>query len=123
MLGEEIPYEGQEPVNFLHYLRGFEYKPHQDGMGGPRGKRVATTLIYCETPSAGGATVFPYPGVMLKFAPAVGDLLFFTYAPEPHEALHAACPVVEGQKSTLTQWHRLGVSVEKPWDYHENWGR
>jgi len=26
LLGKQIPYEGQEPINFLHYLKGFEYK-------------------------------------------------------------------------------------------------
>lgn len=25
LLGKRVPYEGQEPVNFLHYLKGFEY--------------------------------------------------------------------------------------------------
>jgi len=55
--------------------------------------------------------------------PGKGDLLFFQYLPEPMRALHAACPVAAGNKSTLTQWHRLGVSAEKPWDLYEDWGR
>ena len=122
MLGARVPYEAQEPVNFLHYLKGFEYKPHMDGGGGGVGKRVATTLIYCEAASEGGGTVFPQ--TELRFQPAPGDLLFFEYAGEnPYLQEHAACPVIAGNKSTLTQWHRLGVTPEKPWDQYESWGR
>lgn len=123
LLGAQIPYEGQEPVNFLHYLRGFEYKPHSDGSGERLGKRVVTTLMYCETADEGGATVFPLEEKSLKFVPRPGDLLYFQYAPDPSLALHAACPVFEGTKSTLTQWHRLGVSPEQPWDNFEEWGK
>ena len=60
----------------------------------------------------------------MKFQPGPGDLLFFAYNPDPRaEATHAACPVEAGNKTTLTQWHRLGVSVETPWDTYENWGK
>jgi len=87
------------------------------------GKRVATTSIFCETASHGGATVLPVEDEPLKFVGRPGDLLFFQYDPQPDRALHAACPVMDGQKSTFTQWHRLGVSVEKPWDTFEAVGR
>ena len=43
--------------------------------------------------------------------------------PLPSRQTHAACLVISGNKSTLTQWHRLGVSAEKPWDSYENWGK
>lgn len=56
--GLNFSYEGQEPVNFLHYLKGYEYRPHMDGSGGAKGKRVATTLTYCEAAAEGGATIF-----------------------------------------------------------------
>jgi len=121
LLVSKVPYEGQEPINFLHYLKGFEYKPHTDGGRLGKGKRVATTLIYCEAAEEGGATVFPM--IPLRFQPSSGDLLFFEYAPDPNKQLHAACPVVVGNKSTLTQWHRLGVSPEEPWDNFEDWGK
>merc|ERR1712194_231217 len=123
LYGEEIPYEGQEPINFLHYLKGFEYKTHSDGAGEAPGKRVATTLVYCEAATEGGATVFPTDNQNLKVVPRTGDLLFFTYQPNPNWARHAACPVGKGSKSTLTQWHRLGVSTEQPWDNFEAWGK
>jgi len=120
LMNEKVPYEGQEPINLLHYLPGYEYKPHTDGAGESLGKRVSTTLIYCEAAVQGGATVFT--NRELRFQPAAGDLLFFKYQPNPYDAQHAACPVVEGQKTTLTQWYRIGVSIEKPWHRFENWG-
>ena len=39
--GGEIPYEAQEPINFLHYKVGIQYKPHTDSAGRTKGKRVA----------------------------------------------------------------------------------
>ena len=59
----------------------------------------------------------------LRFQPTSGSLLFFAYAPSPGLQEHAACPVLAGNKSTLTQWHRLGVSPDMPWDSFEDWGR
>jgi len=130
LLGVNVPYEGQEPINFLHYLKGYEYRPHHDGAGSaggntppPKGKRIGTTLVYCEAPDVGGATVFTR-GARLRFQPGRGDILFFAYNPDPRsEAEHAACPVVAGNKTTLTQWHRLGVSNTMNWDNFENWGK
>jgi len=130
ILGVDVPYEGQEPINFLHYLKGYEYRPHHDGSKGagrhtppPTGTRIGTTLIYCEAADEGGATVFTH-GKAIKFQPGRGDILFFAYNPDPkHEAMHAACPVLEGNKTTLTQWHRLGVSDKVEWDSFENWGK
>ena len=29
---------------------------------------------------------------------------------------HSGCPVLEGEKRIVTQWIRLGVSEETPWD-------
>ena len=116
----KIPYEAQEPINFLHYKVGFEYKPHTDGAGRTKGKRVATTLVYCEAAAEGGSTVFP--GDDLKLSPGEGDLLFFEYKNGPQSTQHAACPVIAGNKTTLTMWHRLGVSAEDPWYNYEQWG-
>jgi hypothetical protein len=120
LLGEVIPYEAQEPINFLHYKVGFEYKPHTDGGGRQKGKRVATTLVYCEAAAEGGSTVFP--GDDLKLSPGEGDLLFFEYKNGPQSTQHAACPVIAGNKTTLTMWHRLGVSADDPWYNYEQWG-
>jgi hypothetical protein len=120
----KIPYEAQEPINFLHYKVGFEYKPHTDGAGRKKGKRVATTLVYCEAAAEGGSTVFPgdTTSSSLKLSPGEGDLLFFEYKNGPQSTQHAACPVIEGNKTTLTMWHRLGVSADDPWYNYEQWG-
>ena len=127
----KVPYEAQEPINFLHYLKGYEYKPHTDGSGdknNPKllGKRIATTLIYCQTAVEGGGTVFPRgneENPPLRFQPSPGDLLMFEYAPDWALQEHSACPVINSRKSTFTQWHRLGVTPEQPWDNYEDWGK
>merc|ERR1719353_1848263 len=113
ILGKNVSYEAQEPVNFLHYRSGYEYKPHMDGSSDQNGKRVATTLIYCEAADKGGATVFTSGEETMRFQPSSGDLLLFQYMPKPQLATHAACPVIAGLKSTLTQWYRLGVSRKR----------
>lgn len=108
----------------MHYVVGYEYKPHTDGGGGHPGKRVATTLVYCDAAARGGATVFPgHADKALKFVPREGDILFFEYKNGPKDTTHAACPVLEGNKTTFTMWHRLGVTPEKPWDNYETWGK
>merc|ERR1712183_197870 len=117
--------EGQEPVNWLYYKPGYEYRPHCDGACGASkisvGKRVASSLLYCTAAADGGGTVFPKDH--LKFQPSPGSFLLFTYNPDPTGlSLHAACPVLRGEKSTATQWYREGVSEEKNWDQFENWG-
>lgn len=127
LLDEDVNYEGQEPINLLHYLPGYEYQPHADGGGGrtkpSRGKRVGTSLVYCEAPAEGGSTVF-VSGRRVKFQPRPGDLLFFSYNPDPAwEGRHAACPVIEGNKTTLTQWYRFGTSAANNWDQYEDWGK
>ena len=63
-----------------------------------------------------------FPGDDLKLSPGEGDLLFFEYKNGPQSTQHAACPVISGNKTTLTMWHRLGVSAEDPWYNYEQWG-
>ncbi|CAJ1394798.1 unnamed protein product [Effrenium voratum] len=110
---------GQEPVNWLHYKPGYEYRPHCDGGCGqslvPSGMRVASSLLYCNVPEQGGSTIFTKDST--KMTPARGDFLFFTYKSDPdHMSTHAACPVLKGIKSTATQWYREGVSEHYTWE-------
>ena len=118
--GFDLDSEGQEPVNFLYYRPGYEYRPHCDGGCGSasvkRRERVATTLLYCRVPEEGGATVFTR-GKTLKVQPEEGMMLLFTYNPDPTRiSEHSACPVLLGEKSTATQWYREGVSAESNWE-------
>ena len=35
---------------------------------------------------------------------------------------HSGCPVRKGGKWVATQWYRVGVSEDEPWNTFENWG-
>eukprot|EP00930_Biecheleria_cincta_P047481 TRINITY_DN32924_c0_g1_i1.p1 TRINITY_DN32924_c0_g1~~TRINITY_DN32924_c0_g1_i1.p1 ORF type:complete len:640 (+),score=106.89 TRINITY_DN32924_c0_g1_i1:7-1926(+) len=123
--GYDLFPEGQEPVNWLFYKPGYEYRPHCDGACGTssvtRGKRVASSLLYCNVASEGGGTVFPPDN--LKIEATAGMYMLFAYNPDPKGlSQHAACPVLKGSKTTATQWYREGVNEDTPWDNFENWG-
>eukprot|EP00928_Gymnodinium_smaydae_P018719 TRINITY_DN17134_c0_g2_i1.p1 TRINITY_DN17134_c0_g2~~TRINITY_DN17134_c0_g2_i1.p1 ORF type:complete len:628 (-),score=55.25 TRINITY_DN17134_c0_g2_i1:227-2110(-) len=123
--GYDLNPEGQEPVNWLFYKPGYEYRPHCDGACGTKeardGGRVASSLLYCNVASDGGGTVFSID--KLKLEPSAGMFMLFAYKSDPQRLTqHAACPVLSGSKSTATQWYRESVSDEKPWDKFENWG-
>ncbi|CAD7929452.1 unnamed protein product [Amoebophrya sp. A120] len=120
---------GQEPLQYLNYPVGYEYKPHcdeehcndvtnkTDADNRPFQlapiRRVTTALLYCDIPKRGGATVFVNDH--LKFTPKKkGSVMFFKYNPDPgRNTRHAACPVLEGVKTTVTQWMRTGLQQEK----------
>jgi len=126
LTGYELDGEGQEPVNWLYYKSGYEYRPHCDGACGTRsvnyGSRVASSLLYCAVADDGGGTVFPPDG--LKIEPTVGMLLLFTYNPDPDGlSRHAACPVLRGEKMTATQWYREGVTAKHDWEFAAKGGR
>jgi prolyl 4-hydroxylase len=108
-----------EGLQVLRYRPGAEYKPHNDYFdpshagSGPilkrGGQRVATLVMYLNTPLAGGATTFP--DVQLEVAPIKGNAVFFSYD-RPHavtRTLHGGAPVVEGEKWVATKWLREGV--------------
>ena len=85
----------------------------------------AKKLFFIESNRAeeGGATVFPIAGEEIKYTPEPGSILLFTYNPDPEKkSYHSACPVVRGFKTTATQWYRVGLSEDKPWDsWKFNW--
>jgi len=112
------PAANGEGLQVLHYRPGAEYRPHYDyfdprepGMASVLargGQRVATLLMYLNTPARGGATVFPDIG--LDVMPVKGNAVFFSYD-RPHPAsksLHGGAPVVEGEKWVATKWLREG---------------
>jgi len=107
-----------EDLQVLHYAPGAEYKPHYDYFDPSRpgsltalrygGQRVGTLLMYLNTPTAGGGTVFPDIG--LEVAPLKGNAVFFSYerAHPDTRTLHGGAPVIEGEKWVATKWLREG---------------
>jgi len=122
---------GQEDLMSIQYFgRGANetepdrYMPHCDGdcNGLPHkfGQRVATMVLYCTLPIKGGATNFRKAGVHVQ--PTKGSGTFFSYASAEDLIMdegfteHSGCPVIEGEKKIVTQWIRLGVDDDNPWD-------
>ena len=110
------PVENGEGLQVLRYGPGGEYKPHYDyfdpALAGSQkvleqgGQRVASIVIYLNTPRRGGATTFPDAG--LEVAPIKGNAVFFSYD-RPHpmtKTLHGGAPVLEGEKWVATKWLR-----------------
>jgi prolyl 4-hydroxylase len=112
------PVENGEGLQVLRYRPGAEYKPHYDYFdpaqpGTPNilkrgGQRVASLVMYLNTPQRGGGTVFP--DVHLEVGPVKGNAVFFSYD-RPHpmtRSLHGGAPVMEGEKWVATKWLREG---------------
>ena len=110
------PLQNGEGLQVLRYRPGAEYKAHHDYFdpaqpGTPTilqrgGQRVATIVIYLNTPPRGGGTAFPDVGV--EVGPMRGNAVFFSYD-RPHvvtRSLHAGMPVLEGEKWVATKWLR-----------------
>ncbi len=110
-----------EGLQILHYRPGAEYRPHHDYFDPAHsgtatilkrgGQRVATLVMYLNTPLAGGATTFP--DVALEVAPIKGNAVFFSYerAHVSTRTLHGGAPVVDGEKWVATKWLREGVFI------------
>ena len=115
------PLDHGEGLQVLRYRPGAEYQPHYNyfdpgHVSTPNilkrgGQRVATLVIYLNTPTAGGSTIFPDIG--LDVAPVKGNAVFFSYdRPHPStQTLHGGSPVLEGEKWVATKWLRQGTFV------------
>ncbi|HZF80439.1 MAG TPA: 2OG-Fe(II) oxygenase [Rubrivivax sp.] len=113
------PVDHGEGLQILRYRPGAEYRPHHDYFdpahsGTARilqrgGQRVATVVMYLNTPQAGGGTTFPDVG--LEVAPLRGNAVFFSYdrAHPSTKTLHGGAPVEAGEKWVATKWLREGV--------------
>ncbi|XP_035290464.1 prolyl 4-hydroxylase subunit alpha-2-like [Anguilla anguilla] len=103
-----------EKLQVANYGIGGQYEPHYDSkfandeefqrLGG----RIATTLIYMTDVDVGGATVFPAIGAALR--PEKGSAVFWynllLSGKEDDRTLHAACPVMVGNKWVSNKWIR-----------------
>jgi prolyl 4-hydroxylase len=115
------PLNHGEGLQILRYRPGAEYRPHHDYFdpahpGSARilergGQRLATLVMYLNTPQSGGATIFPETG--FEVAPLRGNAVFFSYerAHVSTRTLHGGAPVVAGEKWVATKWLREGVFV------------
>lgn len=117
----EWPVDHGEGLQVLHYAPGAEYKPHYDyfdpALPGSEpqlargGQRVASLVMYLNTPECGGATTFP--DVRFEAAAIKGNAVFFSYD-RPHpmtRSLHGGAPVVAGEKWVATKWLRERAHV------------
>ncbi|QIB65881.1 prolyl hydroxylase family protein [Kineobactrum salinum] len=114
-----IPLERAESLQVIHYGPGQQYAPHYDAWDagterGQRcmargGQRLATCLLYLNTVTAGGGTVFPKIG--LEIPARQGRLVLFhnvfpgTNQRHP-DSLHGGAPVTEGEKWACNLWFR-----------------
>src|SRR5690606_22182215 len=110
--------ENGENLHIIHYDVGGEFKPHHDyfnlltsgGVVNFRrgGQRVASFLMYLNTPQEGGETIFPKINITVK--PKKGDaLLFFDCCPDGRTdplTFHGGLPVLKGEKWLATKWFR-----------------
>ena len=110
----DMPAIHGEGLQILHYLPGQEYKPHFDWFD-PRqpsfvpvtssgGQRIASIVMYLNTPEKGGGTAFPEIG--LTVAAHQGSAVYFAYEGGDQTSLHAGLPVVSGEKWIATKWLR-----------------
>lgn len=110
------PIEHGEALQILRYGPGQEYRPHYDFVDPTQpgaqpflargGQRVASIVMYLNTPQAGGGTAFPDLGI--EFAAIKGHAVFFSYdcAHPSSRTLHAGSPVLKGEKWVSTKWLR-----------------
>lgn len=110
------PVENGEGLQVLRYGPGAEYRPHYDYFDPARpgsaatlargGQRVASLVMYLNTPRSGGATRFP--DVHFEVGAVQGNAVFFSYdrAHPVTRSLHAGAPVATGEKWVATKWLR-----------------
>ena len=111
-----LPVEHGEGMQILRYNVGQEYRKHYDYFNPDRettphhikrgGQRIATFLMYLNTPEGGGETTFPHAGISV--CANEGNALLFRYdTPSPDtKTLHCGEPVTSGVKWVATKWLR-----------------
>lgn len=112
MLG--IPVNHGEGLQILHYLPGQEYEPHYDWFDPTQpgfsavtergGQRIASVVMYLNTPEEGGGTGFP--AAHLTVTALTGSAVYFAYETGDESSLHAGLPVLKGEKWIATKWLR-----------------
>lgn len=103
-----------EEMQVVHYVNGQKYDSHHDwGVSGYPESRYITMLMYLTDmahPNAGGETAFPKgaDGKGFKVHPGRGSAVLFYNLLEDGNgddlALHAALPVIDGEKYLANWW-------------------
>ncbi|MEE6479381.1 hypothetical protein FKM82_012236 [Ascaphus truei] len=113
-----------EFLQVANYGMGGQYEPHFDFSRRPfdrnlktDGNRLATFLNYMSDVQAGGATVFPDFGAVIR--PKKGTAVFwynlFRSGEGDYRTRHAACPVLVGCKWVSNKWfHERGQEFLRP---------
>ena len=117
---------GQEELRYTHYSGGTgkeEKAPVRSlahcgencaGLEHKSGNLIATMIMHCEVPKAGGEANFRNAGVHIK--PKQYSATFFSYINPVTMKMdngfteHSICPVLEGKMKLVTQKVRLGVN-------------
>jgi len=109
-----VPVNHGEGLQILHYLPGQEYEPHYDwfdpeqpgyaAITATGGQRIASVVMYLNTPEQGGGTAFPEIG--LTVTARRGSAVYFAYEGDDRSSLHAGLPVLRGEKWIATKWLR-----------------
>lgn len=110
----DVPASHGEGLQVLHYLPGQEYEPHFDWFDADQpgydaitavgGQRIASVVMYLNTPEQGGGTAFPELG--LTVTARRGTAVYFAYEGGDLSSLHAGLPVERGEKWIATKWLR-----------------
>jgi len=111
---EKLDQTNTEHIQVVHYERGQKYDSHHDwGVSGYPESRLITLLLYLSDmadPAAGGETAFPKgaDGAGFKVHPGKGSAVLFYNLLEDGNgddlALHAALPVLHGEKWLANFW-------------------
>ena len=109
-----LPVDHGEALQILHYAPGQQYEPHCDwfdpkqpgfdSITAKGGQRVASVIMYLNSPEGGGGTHFPKAGVTITARR--GSAVYFAYDSGDQESLHAGLPVTAGEKWIATKWLR-----------------
>lgn len=113
------PITHMESLHVVRYLPGADFAPHHDffpttdqsDMLEKGGQRLASVVLYLNTPLNGGATSFL--DVQTEIFPQQGSLLFFSYVGANAQtlSLHAGVPLGSGEKWIVTMFLK---SKEQP---------
>jgi prolyl 4-hydroxylase len=111
-----VPVDHGEGIQVLRYEVGQEYKPHHDyfdttregykDVDGGAGQRIATFMMYLNTPEKGGGTSFPESKILVEAIKGNGLLFRYPTTNKESKSLHGGTPVQAGVKWAATKWLR-----------------